>query len=302
MSGQSRQPDPGLDPRQGTVADSVCFTGRGLHSGKRVRLRVHPAEPDTGIVFQRVDRAGRDTRIPATWRHAEPRVLSSGLQADNGVRIRTMEHLLAALYACQIDNALIEVDREELPLLDGSSDEFVRGLEAVGVVRQQAPRRCIRILELVRVEDEGRWVSLRPADRFEADLTLTLPEVGRQRWQGGLDPAAFRREIAPARTFGRLKRAIQAFFLGKIPGVQLCRGAGLGNALVVTRSGVLNRGGLRMPDEFVRHRILDAMGDLMLAGAPIVGRFEGLRSSHALNQRLVRELMACPGAWRMETL
>lgn len=302
MSAQSQSDGPGLDPRQGTVVDDVVFTGKGLHSGKRVRVCVRPAGPDTGIVFHRIDRAGRDTRILADWRHAEPRILSSGLQADNGVRVRTMEHLLAALYACQVDNALVELDREELPLLDGSAAEFVAGLEAVGVVRQDAPRHCIRILEPVRVEEEGRWVSLLPAERFEADVTLTLPEVGRQRWQGRLDPAAFREEIAPARTFGRLKRAIQAFFIGKLPGVQLCRGAGLRNALVVTRNGVLNRGGLRMPDEFVRHRILDAMGDLMLAGAPIVGRFEGLRSSHVLNQRLVRALMERPDAWRMETL
>jgi UDP-3-O-[3-hydroxymyristoyl] N-acetylglucosamine deacetylase len=284
--------------RQHTLAAAVRFSGRGLHTGRRVTTRIGPAQADAGIVFRRVDRRGGTTDIPARWENAVPMVLSSGLRHENGTRVRTIEHLLAALYACGIDNAVVELDAEEPPILDGSSAEYVAGLDGAGTVPQDAARRYIRIVQPLSVEQDDRRIAVRPADEFGIELSLTLPETGEVGWSGTLSPASFRREIAAARTFARFKRAAQAFLISRLTPVSLCRRSSLANAHVLTRRGTLNRGGMLMPAEPARHRVLDLVGDLMLAGAPIIGHITGWRTAHAINQAFVRLLFARPDAWR----
>jgi UDP-3-O-[3-hydroxymyristoyl] N-acetylglucosamine deacetylase len=283
---------------QRTISQPVLCAGRGLHSGRRVTARIIPAAPDSGIVFRRFNRRGLVAEIPALWQQAEPMILSSGLRHHTGLRIRTIEHVLAALYACRIDNAVVEVSAEELPIMDGSALTFVVAIEAVGAEIQKSPRRCIRIVSPISYEYDNRRIAAEPCNSFEVEVSLSLPETGQMIWRGMADPETFRREIVPARTFARLKRALQGLLIGHLTPMAICRGASLRNALVLTRRGTLNKGGMRMPAEPARHRVLDLVGDLMLAGAPIIGRITGHRPSHATNQGFLRHLFASPDAWQ----
>lgn len=286
---------------QHTLAQTVTFEGKGLHTGKRTKVRLHPANSGTGIRFRRVDPKGQNIEIPATMQYAKPLVLSSGIRHPSGIQIRTIEHLMAALYACSIDNVLIEIKGEEVPILDGSASPFVDGILQNGIYQQNAARQCIRILKRIRVEKDNRSIQIEPADTFSGEFTLTLRAIGKQYWRGPLDPASFRETIVKARTFTPLRRAIQGYIMSRLAGVPLGRGASLANTLVVTRKGVLNKGGLRVPDELVRHRVLDAVGDLMLSGAHIIGHLVAYRTCHALNQALVSRLLETPDAWSWDT-
>jgi UDP-3-O-[3-hydroxymyristoyl] N-acetylglucosamine deacetylase len=288
---------PTTTQRQHTIGAAIGCTGTGLHTGRRVELTLHPAPAGHGIVFRRTD-LGID--IPA--RHdfvADTRLCTLLAHPDHPqARVGTIEHLMAALAGLGIDNLLAEVDGPELPILDGSAQEYVFLLDCAGTAAQDATRPAIEVLKPVRVEEGEAWAELRPAapgaTGFDLSLSIAFSAVaiGRQALSLRLSPAAFRHELAAARTF-TLAEEVEAM---RRAGLAL--GGGLHNAVVVDGAVVLNPAGLRTPDEFVRHKLLDAVGDLALAGAPIIGRFVGHRSGHRLNNLLLRALLAAPDAFR----
>jgi UDP-3-O-[3-hydroxymyristoyl] N-acetylglucosamine deacetylase len=273
--------------------------GIGVHTGEHVRMALAPAPADTGIVFVRADLRGVDARIPAHADLTAATQLGTTLRNRAGVEIATVEHLLAACAGLEIDNLFVEVDGPELPILDGSSAPFVRVLMNAGIKALYAPQRRIEILAPVEVRIGAKSAALVPScgyDGLELDVTIRFADaaIGEQRHCAQLSQASFLNDIAQARTFGFLAdvEALHAQGRG--------RGASLDNAVVVDSGRVVNPEGLRFDDEFVRHKLLDAIGDLALAGAPICGRFVADQPGHALNARLVRALLDTPEAWRWE--
>ena len=282
--------------RQRTLKTSIDCSGVALHSGAKVSMTLHPADAGSGIVFKRTDITGKDAVIPATWDRVTDTRMCTTLGNDDGVTIGTVEHLMAALAGCGIDNALIELDGPEVPIMDGSSQPFVFLIECAGVVEQDATRRVIRVLKTVSINDgEAR---LSPGSHLSLDFEIDFGDdlVSRQSLSIGVINGSFAKELAPARTFGFLHdvEALRAAGLAK--------GGSLDNAVVVSGDGVLNEGGLRYEDEFVRHKVLDAIGDLYLAGAAIIGKFQGVRSGHATNNALLKALFADPDAWEYDVL
>jgi UDP-3-O-[3-hydroxymyristoyl] N-acetylglucosamine deacetylase len=276
---------------QKTLKSSIHCRGVALHSGARVAMTLHPAAPDSGIVFRRSDRGGAEVR--AHWRNAVEQPLCTRLEDGQGLSVATVEHLLAALAGLEIDNVLIELDGPEVPGMDGSAAPFVFLVDCAGVVEQDAPRRAIKVLKPVSVGEHGKSASLDPHDRFFMSFAIDFASgaIGRQDITIAVDPESFRTDISRARTFGFLHE------VDRLRAAGLARGSSLDNAVVIHGDQVLNREGLRYVDEFVRHKVLDALGDLYLAGAPLIGHFRGVRSGHALNLRLVETLFADPGAW-----
>jgi UDP-3-O-[3-hydroxymyristoyl] N-acetylglucosamine deacetylase len=282
---------------QKTLKSSIRCTGIGLHSGTRVTLVMHPAPSDHGIVFLRADRPGQP-RIPALWSNVVDTRFCTAVAGEDGDRVGTIEHLMAALAGAEIDNLLIEIDGPEVPVMDGSAAPFLFLVECAGIVEQNAPRRAIELLRRVAIEDGERSVSLTPARGFSVgfDIDFENPLISRQSLFVELDSGSFKAEISRARTFGFDDQIMQLQRAG------LARGGSLDNAVVVSGGRVLNEDGLRYDDEFVRHKALDSIGDLYLAGAPIKGHFRGVRSGHTLNNQLLRRLFANRSAWRYTTL
>ncbi len=282
---------------QRTLKTSIDCVGTGVHSGRRARLAIHPAPAGHGIVFHRSD-VGQ--AIPARFDHVIDTRLCTvlGQPNDPALRIGTVEHVMAALAGQGIDNAVVEVDGPEVPILDGSAAPLVFLLDCAGIVELAAPRAGIEVLRPVRVSDGSAFAELRPNRHGRSGMEMALSidfaaaAIGRQAFSFRLTPDSFRHELARARTFA------MAAEIDQLRSAGLARGGSLDNALVVDGDTVLNPGGLRMPDEFVRHKLLDAVGDLALAGAPIHGRFVAHRSGHALNNRLLRALFADASAWR----
>jgi len=283
--------------RQTTLAAPAHLAGVGIHNGLPVNLAVLQAPADSGIIFARTDVEGEARAIPALADRVCDTRLATVIGNESGTTVSTVEHLMAAFAGLGIDNARVELDGPEMPILDGSAADFVAALDAAGRTELDAPRRCIEILEPIVVDGPGKRAALVPADRFElaVEIIFDAPAIGRQRLDLAVDPDSFRAEIAPARTFGFIAEVEQLRAMG------LGRGASLENTIVVDGDKVLNPEILQRPDDFVRHKALDALGDLALAGHPIRGRYEASCSGHALNNQLVRALMARPGAWRMVT-
>ena len=282
---------------QATLRKSVGFTGVGLHTGRTVTMTLRPAAADTGIRFCRIDVTDRDQIIPARFDAVVDTRLCTRIGNADGVSVGTIEHLMAALAALGVDNALIDIDAPEVPVLDGSAKPFLDRIAHVGLAFSEAPRRVLRVLETVTVEHGGARASLRPAEGFALDFLIDFPDpaIGRQRHALPLTPASFAAELADCRTFARLAE-IEA-----LRRAGLALGGDLTNAVVVDGDRVLNPGGLRRPDEFVRHKMLDAVGDLALAGGPIIGAYSGERAGHDITNRLLHALFARPSAWRWET-
>lgn len=285
--------------RQRTLSSRISCSGIALHSGARVTMSLVPAEPDTGIVFVRTDIEGRGARIPARWDHVVCTRLCTTVGNRDGVRVATIEHLMAALAGCGIDNAIVEVNGPEVPVMDGSAAPFVFLVECAGTVEQDAPRRAVRIRKPIAVRDEkGGTASILPADSFSIDIRIDFdsPVVSRQSLSLGLVNGAFKKELSRARTFGFLHEVEELRAAG------LARGGSLDNAVVVSGDAVLNEGGLRYEDEFVRHKALDAVGDLYTAGGPIIGAFRGTCSGHRANNLLLQALFADRTAWSFDML
>jgi len=279
---------------QHTVASTVGFAGIGIHGGRQVSVEVRPAPAGAGIAFLRTDETVRDPLVAACADAVVDTQLGTTLANASGVSVATVEHLMAVFSGLEIDNALVAIDGPEVPIMDGSSAPFVRALEQAGRRAQSASRKYIEVLETIEVTCGDKHARLVPADGFEMAFEIAFddPAIGRQSLDLRLDGATFRHELADCRTFG-FRRDVDA-----LRAAGLARGGTLDNVVVIDGGKVLNDGGLRRPDEFVRHKMLDALGDLYLLGAPLIGRYEGLYSGHALNNALARAVLAQPAAWR----
>lgn len=285
------------DHHQKTTVAPAIIAGVGVHTGDRVRLAVRPAPVGTGIVFVRTDIKDRDNRIPVSGEAVVDARLNTMIENAAGVRLSTIEHLMAAFAALGVSNAVVEVDGPELPILDGSALQFVQLLDRAGFRRQEAPVRYIEILEPIRVQDGDKSAALLPCDRYEMrfEIDFPTPVIGNQVVDFVVDEQTFRDEIMAARTFG-FAHEVEA-----LRKAGLARGGSLENAVVIDGDQILNPGGLRMEREFVKHKALDAIGDLYVLGAPLLGRYEGVKAGHHINNLLVRELLANPQAWREVT-
>ena len=282
---------------QRTIAEKISCTGIGLHSGEPVHMTLHPARAGSGISFVRTDLA-HPVEIPA--RHDA--LVSTNLATTIGrgdATISTVEHLLSALYALGIDNVMVEVDGPEIPVMDGSAAPFVYLLRAAGRFDQRSERQTLCVRETVEVRDGDRHIRIEPGEGLAVDYSVDFshPAIGRQRLERfTLDDVAFEREIARARTFGFL-RDVEALWRAG-----LAKGGNLDNTVVMDDDRVLNQEGLRFADEFVRHKVLDLIGDFALVGMPIEGRITACRAGHALHQALVSKLLETPEAWIVEGL
>ncbi len=281
---------------QTTLKKSVHCDGVGLHSGATISLTLRPGAPNSGIIFVRVDeQPGRD-RIPARWDRVTDTRLCTLLTNDHGVSVGTVEHLMAALRALNVDNAVIELNGPEVPILDGSAAPWMRLIQEAGLARQAAKRRVIRLHRPVSVSDGDKYALLTPSTggaRFTVEIDFPSKAVGAQKRSLELTGAGFRQSIARARTFGFLQEVEYLRRNG------LARGGSLDNAVVIDGDRVVNPDGLRYDDEFVRHKILDSVGDLYLAGAPIIADFHAVKPGHGLNNRLLHALFEQPDAWSL---
>jgi UDP-3-O-[3-hydroxymyristoyl] N-acetylglucosamine deacetylase len=283
---------------QHTLARPARMGGAGIHSGELASVVVRPAQPGAGVIFLRTDVTDRDNRIAARAEAVCHTDLGTVIGNAAGVTVSTIEHLMASLACLGIDNAVVEMNGPEVPILDGSAALFVAGLDRAGRRVQQAPRRYLEILAPVIVRDGEKTAALLPAERFEVafEILFDSPAIGRQKVDLAIDEASFRRELADCRTFGFLAEVEALTAAG------FARGGSLDNVVVVDGDLIINPEGLRRPDEFVRHKVVDAIGDLALLGAPLLGRYEGLYSGHGLNNALARALSARPEAWRLAPL
>ena len=284
--------------RQRTLKASVSCMGVGLHSGQTVRLTLNPAAVNAGIIFRRSDVSTDQAEILARWHNVVDTRMCSVLGNAYGVTIGTVEHIMAAMAGCGIDNAEIEVDGSEVPIMDGSSEPFVSLIKSAGVLEQKLARRVIRICKEIKVSVGDSKASLKPGNYLDLNFKIDFESkaVARQEFSLGLMNGSFCKELARARTFGFLHE------VEKMQAAGLAKGGSLENAVVVNGDKVLNEGGLRFDDEFVRHKMLDAVGDLYLAGAPIIGCFSGARSGHAANNALLRALFSDDEAWLYDVM
>jgi UDP-3-O-[3-hydroxymyristoyl] N-acetylglucosamine deacetylase len=281
--------------RQTTLRDHAVLTGVGVHSGLPVTLSLSPAEANTGIRFIRSGLDdGRDREVTAEIGAVTATEFATVLGDASGPLVSTAEHVLAALRGLGVDNAVIEIDGPEAPILDGSAAPFADAIDQVGLESLDAPRRCIRVLKPVRVARGDACAEFRPyarGFRIEAEIAFDHPAIGRQSFAVDVRPDTFRREVARARTFGFLRDVAKLWSAG------YALGASLENTVVVAENRVLNPEGLRFSDEFVRHKMLDALGDLALAGAPILGAYRTVHGGHKLNYAALTALMADTSAW-----
>ncbi len=280
---------------QQTLANSVILEGVGLHSGKPVGITIHPAPVGSGIVFVRIDVTEKNNIIPAMWDRVIDTKLCTIISNTEGVSVSTIEHIMAALHGCGIDNARLDINGPEVPILDGSSDPFVKAIDKVGVVPQNQKRRVIRILKTIRIEEDDKVVELKPSDEssFSFEINFVHPKIGHQTFQTTMMNGNFRHDVAEARTFGF---AHEVEFMRKNG---LALGGSLDNAIVLDADKIMNVEGLRFENEFVRHKTLDAVGDMYLAGAPILGAYEGFKAGHAMNNAALRKLFETEGAWEL---
>lgn len=282
---------------QRTLRNTISCSGKGLHSGVRVQLTLQPAPVDTGIVFQRTDVTEAKSLVPARYDNVSEATLGTTITNEHGIKVATIEHLMAALCGCGVDNALIALDGPEIPIMDGSAEPFVFLIECAGLIDQDALRRYIRVKKPVRIEQGNGFAEVSPAENFAIDLEIDFnnPVVARQSGRFDFNDTSFKNTICRARTFGFAEEVINLQAMG------FARGGSLDNAIVVDKDRVLNEDGLRYDDEFVRHKVLDCIGDIYLAGHYLLGHVHGYRSGHKLNNMLLRALFADKAAWEYTT-
>ncbi len=282
-----------LSTKQKTLRQAILYVGVGLHTGKRVSMVISPAEPNNGIHFVRRDAAPGTGLVAAKWYNVVDTKLCTVLGNEHGVTVTTVEHLLAALNGCGIDNAIIELDGPEVPIMDGSSNPFVSTIERVGTVDQDVPRNVIWIQQPLEIRDGDRHVAILPSKRPMITVGINFPNtlVGAQTYSVELVNEAFRNDVARARTFG---------FAEQVDALQkkgFALGGSLKNAVLVDGDRIVNGDGLRYPDEFVRHKILDVLGDMTLAGVPVIGHFYAYKPGHDLNNAIIKRLFEERSAW-----
>lgn len=282
-----------IGARQSTIAREIELTGTGVHSGAPVSVILHPAAADTGLRFLVTKRGRVVAEIPARVSQVKNLTLCTVLGDDTGATVGTVEHLLAALRGLSIDNCIIEIDSKEVPIMDGSSAPFVEALDEAGTRDLSAPRRFIKVLKPVRVEEGDSWGELIPHSGFHLDVEIDFDTavIGRQRIAFEMSPGVFRNEICRARTFGFMSDVERLWKAG------LALGANLTNTVALGDGKVINREGLRYPHEFVRHKMLDAVGDLALAGQPLLAAYRSVRGGHRLNSLVLQALFADSSAW-----
>lgn len=280
---------------QRTVSAPVQCKGVGLHSAKDIQLTIKPAGANMGIIFVRTDVKSEESKIEANFGNVVKTNLGTVIANKHGVEVSTIEHLMAALYGAGIDNAIIEVNGPEVPIMDGSSAPFLKMIDSVGTTGLKAYRKIIRIKDEVKVGDTNKWAILRPHKGFKVkvDIEFSDKAIAHQVAKFEFNDSTFREQLADARTFC-MKKEVEAMHA-----MGLARGGSLQNAIVVDNGKVLNEEGLRFEDEFVRHKILDAVGDLYLIGAHIQGEFVGVHSGHKLNNEILRTLIDNPFAWEL---
>src|SRR5262245_19489736 len=281
--------------RQTTLRKRTAIAGVGVHSGLPVTLTLNPADAHSGVVFVRTGIAGQpDRELRATACSVTATELATVLGDETGVFVSTVEHVMAALCGLGVDNCIVEIDGPEAPILDGSAQPYVAAIDKAGIVSLDAPRRYFKVLKSVRVKKGDSFGEFRPCERgFHVDVTIDFdhPLIGRQALALDVEPQIFRRDIARARTFGFMRDVEKLWSAG------YALGASLENTLVVAEDRVLNPGGLRFAHEFVRHKVLDAIGDLALAGASIIGSYRSVRGGHRLNHAVLAALLSNASAW-----
>ena len=285
-----------MNDYQTTLKSRVSLSGVGVHGGKPVTIHCLPADPDTGIVFHRSDAYGRVHEIRALAAEVGSTDLSTVLGNPSGIFVATVEHLMAAFYGMGIDNVTVEIDGPEVPILDGSAAGFVEAFLQAGIESQDAKRRFIRIIKPVRVENGASWAEFRPYDgtRFEVEIEFDSPAIGRQAFGADVTADVFGRDVSRARTFGFMKDVERLWAAG------YALGSSLENSVVIGDDHkVINMEGLRYTDEFVRHKTLDAIGDLALAGARFLGCFRSFRGGHKLNAQALRRLLSDASAFEI---
>ncbi|MCW8916049.1 MAG: UDP-3-O-acyl-N-acetylglucosamine deacetylase [Magnetovibrio sp.] len=281
--------------KQKTLKSAISCTGIGLHSGEKITMTLNPADVNTGIQFRRTDISGGGAEIPAAFDSVCDSRLCTTIGKEQGKTIATIEHLMAALAGVGIDNAIVEVGGAEVPVMDGSSAPFLFLIDCAGLEEQDAPRKAIRVLKPVSIVDGDKSANLAPSNGFSLDFHIDFdnPTIGVQSMSVDMTDAVFKNEIARARTFGFLHEAEALWAAG------LAKGASLDNAVVVSGDKIMNEDGLRFEDECVRHKILDAIGDLYLAGGTLQAHYTGSKASHALNNQLLHELFSDPANYEI---
>jgi len=282
-----------IGARQTTLAREIEVSGTGVHSGAPASVILHPAPADTGLRFLVSKRGKIVSEIAADVSAVKNLTLCTVIGDDNGVTVGTVEHLLSALRGLSVDNCYIEIDSREIPIMDGSAIEFVRALDEAGLTELAAPRKFIKVLKPVRVQEGNCWGELTPHSGFHLDVEIDFPTpvIGRQRMSLDLNPGNYRNEIASARTFGFMRDVETLWKSG------LALGASLENTVAIGDDRIMNPEGLRYPQEFVRHKMLDAIGDLTLAGSPLLGAYRSVRGGHRLNAHVLKALFADADAW-----
>lgn len=297
-------PPPGWRAEAGTLTEETRVQGRGLHTGRKVTVRILPVPPDAarqGIVFRRIQTTRGSSRVlaelpvsPSAWCQ-QP--LCSTLRAENGVMIRTVEHLLAALLLCEIDEAVIELDAEEVPILDGGARTWIRAITTCGRSPLPRPKRFIRVLRpfVAKFKNPDTRYTIDPHPEYTLSCTAKIKDFGRMTWSGVIHPDSFFQEVAAARSYGHVKLALPAILGGFLIGKPILRGARLGSTAAIFNKCVI--GGMTLPDEFARHKALDLIGDFALAGAPLLASVRAYRPSHQRNQATIAALLATPDTW-----
>jgi UDP-3-O-[3-hydroxymyristoyl] N-acetylglucosamine deacetylase len=286
----------GLLGFQTTIAAPVSLTGIGVHSGSPVSITFQPAEANSGIIFARQFNDGSSAEYRAVSSQVGPTDLCTILGASPATWVATIEHVMAALYALGIDNVTVDVDGAEMPIMDGSSYPFIDAIEQVGIVNLNVKRRYIRVIKPVRIESGASWSEFRPHDgtRFEVEIDFASPLIGRQSWKGELTAARFKQDLSRARTFGFMRDVERLWAAG------YALGSSLENSVVISDDEtVVNVEGLRYQDEFVRHKTLDAVGDLALAGAQFIGCYRSYRGGHKINANALKALLNDPTAYEI---
>jgi UDP-3-O-[3-hydroxymyristoyl] N-acetylglucosamine deacetylase len=284
-----------IGARQTTIAREVELHGKGVHSGAPVAVVLHPAGIDTGLKFLVSKRGRIIAEIPADVRFVKNLTLCTVLGDDTGVSVGTVEHLLAALRGLSIDNCYIEIDSKEVPIMDGSAAPFVAAIDRAGVRELSEPRKYVKVLKTVRVDEGDCWGEITPNSGFRLDVEIDFdtPVIGQQRLRFDINPGVFRHELSRARTFGFMRDVEKLWKAG------LALGASLDNTIAIGEDRILNRDGLRYPQEFVRHKMLDAVGDLALAGYPMLCAYRSVRGGHRLNAGVLKALFADASAWTL---
>jgi UDP-3-O-[3-hydroxymyristoyl] N-acetylglucosamine deacetylase len=280
---------------QRTIKHPISCFGIGLHTGLNISLTLLPADEDTGILFCRTDIESSNSFIPAKYDMVSGTMLGTTLSNKTGVQVSTVEHLMAAIWGCRINNLLIKINGPEIPIMDGSAEPFVFMLECAGFVEQNKGRKVIEVLNKVEIKEGDAYASVEPSPEFSVTMEIDFPNkiIANQKCFFDSRSFSFKMDLCRARTFGFVHE------VEKLRSMGLALGGSLDNAIVIDEDRILNTEGLRYKDEFVRHKVLDSIGDFNLAGAYIKGHFHGIKSGHAINNKLLHKLFSNENAWRV---